>query len=125
MISGKQMTGTFTMDFCNENTGIIMGGDWNEKNINKGNKAISRDGGKSWTLIADGKHPGYRSSVRFFPGNCNKVIAVGIPGISMSEDGGNSWTEINSESYYTIRFVNQNFAWLAGSGKMAKITWTP
>ena len=32
-----------------------MGGDFSKPNENKANKAITADGGKTWTLVADGK----------------------------------------------------------------------
>ena len=92
---------------------------------NKLNKAITNDGGKTWKLVANGKGPGYKSSVRYIPDtNGKEVVAVGSTGISYSEDGGHNWQEISNEKdYYTIRFVNKNLGWLAGKYKIAKITF--
>lgn len=123
IIQGGQMTGIFTSQFYDSQNGIIMGGDWNEKTKNTENKAITKDGGKTWTLIADGQEPSYRSSVRYVPGTEGKeLIAVGTPGISYSKDGGLSWRKISEKSFYTIRFApDGKSAWLAGSGKVGKI----
>ena len=44
---GEQMTGIFTVDFYDAQTGIIFGGDWNQKEVNSKNKALSTDGGQS------------------------------------------------------------------------------
>ncbi|MDX1463940.1 MAG: oxidoreductase, partial [Marinirhabdus sp.] len=68
MIQGKAMTGIYSVDFFDENTGVIFGGNWEDQSYNEGNKAITRDGGKTWKLLSNGSGPGYRSSVRFVPG---------------------------------------------------------
>ena len=119
------MTGIFSSHFYDSQNGIIVGGDWNQKNKNKENKAITKDGGKTWTLIANGEGPSYRSSVRYIPGsNGKELIAVGTPGISYSKDGGLNWKKISEESFYTIRFTpDGKSAWLAGPNKIAKLNW--
>ncbi|MEQ9278496.1 MAG: oxidoreductase [Balneola sp.] len=126
IVQGGQMTGIFSSHFYDSQNGIIVGGDWNQKNKNTENKAITKDGGKTWTLIADGQGPSYRSSVRYIPGsNGKELIAVGTPGISYSKDGGLNWKKISEESFYTIRFTpDGKSAWLAGSGKIGKLELT-
>ncbi len=123
IVQGGQMTGIFSSHFYDSQNGIIVGGDWNQKNKNTENKAITKDGGKTWTLIANGEGPSYRSSVRYIPGsNGKELIAVGTPGISYSKDGGLNWKKISEESFYTIRFTpDGKSAWLAGSGKIGKL----
>lgn len=120
IVKGGQMTGIFSSHFYDIQNGIVIGGDWNKKDTNTQNKAITSDGGRTWTLIADGEGPSYRSSVRYIPKSEGKeLIAVGIPGISYSNDGGLSWKKISGESYYTIRFSpDGKSAWLAGSEKI-------
>ena len=122
IISGESMTGIFTSDFWDEKNGIVFGGNWNEKEKNTENKAKTSDGGKTWQLIADGQEPGYRSHVKYFPdGNGKEIIAVGIPGISFSKDGGDSWKALSKESFYTVDFSPvKNEMWLAGD---QKISW--
>ncbi|MEL6987595.1 MAG: oxidoreductase [Bacteroidota bacterium] len=125
IIQGGSMTGIFTVDFWDDKNGIIMGGDWENKENNKGNKAITKDGGKTWELVSDGAGPGYRSCVKYFPdGNGKQLIAVGIPGISISEDGGYHWKKISDESFYTLAFGDSgNEIWLAGDKKIGKMVW--
>ena len=119
---GRKMTGIYSVDFYDSENGIIFGGDWENKDINFSNKAITTDGGKTWQLVADGKEPGYKSSVRFVPETEGKeVFAVGSTGISFSNDGGFNWKKVSDDSYYTIRFVNKNMAWLAGKEKIGKL----
>lgn len=125
IVQGGQMTGIYTAHFYDEDHGIIFGGDWNAKQNNTQNKAITNDGGQTWNLLADGENPGYRSSVRYVPNsNRKEIIAVGSPGISFSEDEGENWQLLSNEGFYTIRFTpDGNTAWLAGSNKIGKMTW--
>ncbi|MGI9543603.1 MAG: WD40/YVTN/BNR-like repeat-containing protein [Cyclobacteriaceae bacterium] len=119
---GGEMTGIFTVDFWNEQQGIIFGGNWEDKDLTVANKARTTDGGSSWHLIADGQQPGYRSCVQYVPGgNGREVIAVGIPGISYSSDAGSHWRTLGKESYYTIRFASSKVAWIAGDKKIARM----
>ena len=125
IIQGGQMTGIYSVDFYDDKTGIIFGGDWNNKEQNTKNKAVTNDGGKTWKLIGGNKSPGYRSCVRYLPATEGKqIIAVGTPGISFSKDGGKNWRNISKESFYTIRFGSSfKSAWLAGNKKIGKIIW--
>src|SRR5690606_23831091 len=41
IIEGGKMTGIYSVDFYDENTGVIFGGDWENKDNNTGNKAIT------------------------------------------------------------------------------------
>jgi photosystem II stability/assembly factor-like uncharacterized protein len=124
IIQGKAMTGIYTVDFADETTGVIFGGNWEDKGFNEGNKAITKDGGKTWTLVSNGTGPGYRSSVRFIPGTEGEgMVAVGSPGISYSPDGGESWTELSEEGFYAIEFVNDSLAFASGRNIIAKLVF--
>ena len=120
---GGKMTGIYSIAFYDSMNGIIFGGNWEDKNNNIANKAITVDGGKTWKLIADGLEPGYKSCVQYVPDTQGKeLFAISSNGISFSNDGGNSWKEVSSEKdYYTIKFVNKNVAWLAGKNKIGKL----
>jgi len=125
IVQGKAMTGIYSVDFWDEKTGIIFGGDWEQKDFNQGNKAITKDGGKTWSLISNGEGPGYRSSVRFVPGSQGAgVIAVGSPGISYSRDFGANWKELSTEGYYAIEFVNDTVAFASGRNKISKLIFS-
>ncbi len=123
MAQGGQMTGIYSIDFFNAREGIIFGGDWNDKDKNVGNKAVSEDGGQNWTLLADGAGPGYRSQVGYLPGSNGKgIIACGIPGFSYSLNSGKDWFTIMDEDFYTFDFVpDTKTIWLAGREKIAKM----
>ena len=122
---GGNMTGIYSVDFRDEENGIIFGGDWEDQANNRLNKAITKDGGKSWQLISDGKAPGFRSCVQYIPGSKGQqILAIGLPGLSYSSDGGKSWNTFSNESYYTIRIVDSgNVAWMGGQKRMARMEW--
>jgi len=122
IIQGKDMTGIFSIEFYNKNKGIIFGGDWSDQDFNEGNKAITDDGGKTWTLVSNGSGPGYRSSVKFTPGSKGRgIVAVGSKGISYSKDRGASWLQISDEGFYAIEFVNDTLAFASGRNKISRL----
>jgi len=121
-IQGDGPQGIYSVDFSDENNGIIFGGDYSKPKENKQNKAITKDGGKTWQLVADGQAPNYKSCVQYVPGTDGKeVFAVGFTGVSYSNDGGITWSEVSKDGYYTIEFVDRNTAWLSGSQKIGKL----
>lgn len=122
LVQGKSTQGGYSMDFFNEQQGIIIGGDYTAPEDNTANKALTTDGGKTWRLIAEGRDPGYKSSVRYIPGSDGKeIVAVGFSGISYSVDGGKNWKELSKEGFYTIRFLNDTVAYAAGKNRLAKL----
>ena len=122
IVQGKSMTGIYSVDFFDEQTGVIIGGDWEKKEFNEGNKAITTDGGKTWELLSNGEGPGYRSSISFVPGTEGEgLVAVGSPGISYSSDRGESWVELSDEGFYAIEFVNDTIAFASGRNRISKL----
>ena len=122
IIQGNGPQGIYSIDFFDENNGIAIGGDYSKPLENKANKAITKDGGKTWSLIADNENPNYKSCVQYVPGTEGKeVFAVGKTGVSFSNDSGLTWSEVSKEGYYTIKFVDKNTAWLSGHNKIGKL----
>lgn len=120
--SGKKMSGIYSIAFWDESNGIVVGGDWDNKSDNTGNVALTKDGGKNWELVAEGKQPDFKSCVQYIPGGeGKKIMAVGTTGIVYSEDGGYHWEKIQEEGFYTIKFINQKLAVLAGENKFGKL----
>lgn len=122
MLQGQTMTGIYSVDFYDENLGIIFGGNWEDKAFNEGNKAITTDGGKTWKLRSNGFGPGYRSSVRFIPGTKGSgIVAVGSPGVSYSSNRGLDWVELSDQGFYALEFVNDSVAFASGNNIIAKL----
>ena len=123
IVQGKTMTGIFTADFYDANNGFIAGGDYEIKNQNFSNKAITTDGGKTWKLTAENQGFGYASCVQYIPkSNAKGLVTVGASGIHYSFDSGVSWKQLSTDSTLnTIRFIDENTAFAAGQNKMIRI----
>lgn len=122
IIQGNGPQGIYSIDFSDINNGIAIGGDYSKPNENKVNKAITKDGGKTWEIVADNQNPNYKSCVQYVPNTEGKeVFAVGKTGVSFSNDAGKTWKEVSKDSYYSIQFVDKNTAWLSGHQKIGKL----
>jgi hypothetical protein len=121
MVQGGKMTGIFTADFYDENNGIIMGGNWEEKKNGTNSKALTFDGGKNWTSI-DSDTPGYISCVQYVPySKGKKLVAVSTEGIYYSVDAGKNWNKIKDKGYYSLRFSGPNEIWFSGHEEIVKL----
>ncbi|NJB37955.1 WD40/YVTN/BNR-like repeat-containing protein [Croceivirga sp. JEA036] len=116
--------GMYSMDFYNASTGFVIGGDFAQPEGNAANKALTKDGGNTWQLVADGKNPGYKSCVQFVPHSDGKeLVSVGFNGINYSADQGHTWKTLSEEGFYTLRFLNDSIAYAAGKGRIAKLSF--
>ncbi len=122
IVQGTSTAGAYSIHFYNKDNGVIYGGDYTKPDDNKANKAITTNGGKTWKLVSNGDGPGYKSCVRYVPESGGKeMISTGFTGISVSNDAGQHWKELSTESFYTLRFINDSVAIAAGKGKIAKL----
>lgn len=124
IIKDEPTQGIYSIAFYDENLGFGIGGDYTQPQVNRANKIITEDGGKTWSLVADGQEPGYKSCVQFVPNSGGKnLVSVGFTGISCSNDGGETWENLSDESFYTIRFLNDSLAYAAGKNRIAKLVF--
>ena len=122
IVQGETMTGIFTTDFYNEKIGIIAGGNYMKQDQNWANKAITKNGGKTWKLIADKEAFGYASCVQFVPNsNGKKLISVGGTGMFYSADFGKSWTKFSDDKdFFTFRFESEKVFYATGRNKLVR-----
>jgi photosystem II stability/assembly factor-like uncharacterized protein len=125
IVQGKTMTGIFTADFYDANNGFVAGGDYENRNQNFSNKAITVDGGKTWKIIAENHGFGYASCVQYVPESKGKeLVTVGTSGVYYSSDSGVSWKRLATDtSLYTLRFINRLTAVAAGKNKIIRISF--
>ncbi|MGB5822338.1 MAG: oxidoreductase [Saonia sp.] len=124
MVKDKPTEGIYSIDFNDDELGVAIGGDYTAPENNLSNKAITKDGGKTWEVIADGQDPGYKSCIQFIPNSGGEdMVALGFTGISYSKDMGKTWVGLSEESFYTIRFLNDSTAYAAGRNRIAKLSF--
>ncbi len=123
IVQGKNTTGIYSIAFYDAKNGIVCGGDYTDKFGNYGNKAITTDGGVTWSLVAEGVSPKYVSCVQYVPKtNGKELIAVSTNGIFYSKDAGLSWEKLSNEGFYAVQIVDKHNAWLSGHEKIAKMS---
>lgn len=125
IIQGGTMTGAFCADFYNEYIGIIAGGDYEKPLQNSQNKAITKDGGKTWKLVANNEGFGYASCIQYIPKSEGKgIVEVGANGIFFSNDSGESWTKIGEDKdLLTFRFIDERTAIATGKNRIVRLVF--
>ncbi|WGK64602.1 WD40/YVTN/BNR-like repeat-containing protein [Croceiramulus getboli] len=119
---GKSTQGGYAMAMFDKQQGMIVGGDYTQPEDNRGNVAVTLNGGRSWALVSEGSGPGYKSDIAFFPDrDGNELIVAGFTGISYSADFGSSWKELSKEGFYTVQLINDSVGFAAGKNRIAKL----
>ena len=123
IIQGQAMTGIYTADFYDSKIGFVAGGNYEKLTQNSQNKAITKDGGITWKLVAENQGFGYASCIQFVPkSNGKQLVCVGATGVYYSKDSGNSWQQLLKDtSLFTLRFVDENTAVAAGKDKIVSL----
>lgn len=123
IVQGLAMSGAFTMDFYDEQTGFIAGGNYEKPEQNHANKLLTTDGGKNWKTVADGTGFGYASCIQFVPqSGGKKLVCVGLTGLYYSDNYGTSWLKLSDDAtLFTIRFLNSNTFFVAGKDKILQL----
>ena len=114
--------GVFSIDFKNSREGVVVGGTYDQPELNQNISAFSNDGGLTWTG-SETMPKEFRSCVQFFSdGNEDYVLAIGKTGCDISDDNGKNWKFISNQGYYTLRAVPGTLTgFAAGSnGRVAK-----
>lgn len=116
IVKGKT-AGIFSITFWNSTQGIVVGGDYTKEREAKENVAVTKDGGRTWTLITGTMPGGYRSCVLFVRSKASlTLITVGPSGSDYSTSGGNSWTSIGTEGFHSASFAGSTSGWAVGEG---------
>ncbi|RQO77171.1 oxidoreductase [Pedobacter sp. KBW01] len=100
ILQGGNSTGPFSIDFLNEKTGIVVGGDYLKDKENSNNVLLTNDGGKTWQKPAT-PVLGFRSAVTYI--NSKNLVATGTSGTDISTDGGQNWKHISDKSFNAVQ----------------------
>lgn len=127
IVAGKAMTGIYSLDFYNDQLGIIAGGNWDSILEPTNNIAVSQNGGLSWQL-KNHKLP-YISCAKFIPGSNGKVAlllsARARPSTSklfyydIEKD---TCISFNNPGFLSLTFASSQIAWLGGKNKIGRLT---
>ena len=119
MLTGAS-AGLFSVSFATPETGVAVGGDFNEVDRDGCRAIFSEDGGNTWHK-AETMPAAYRSCVVAIDKEFH--FAIGKTGCDYSVDQGKNWTFIDSTGYYTASAVQgENIIYLAGSdGRVGRV----
>ncbi|MCY1721390.1 YCF48-related protein [Prolixibacteraceae bacterium Z1-6] len=123
MIRGLSSSGIFSVSFKNDREGIIVGGIYDQPEVNTNIAAYTVDGGKNW-LPAVTMPKEYRSCAQYVGSGRDKfVFAIGKTGSDFSHDNGMNWQFLGEEGFYTFRAVPGKLSGFAAgaNGKIAKV----
>lgn len=121
--AGVASAGIFSLAFRDARHGVAAGGDYAKPALGGRNLAITKDGGRSWTLADSGTSPaGYRSAVAWVPGvSSHALVAVGLSGTDLSRDRGGSWMRVDTTAYNSVAFATRSVGWAVGpKGRIGK-----
>ena len=128
LLQGSESTGANAIAAYRSNTNkksknlIIVGGDFSQDGSDSANCAISRDGGRSWSI--PNRAPfGYRSGVCWM--DANRAIACGTSGVDISSDRGMNWQPLSKTGYHVCtKAKSGQSVFLAGAkGRIARLKW--
>lgn len=109
--AGAPSKGLFSVAWLDEKTLLTVGGDYKLPALDGVKAALSSDGGAHWAAVRAA--PGFLSSVVLGPGNNAAVVAVGLAGTGISNDGGKTWEALDPTPYNTAGFT-KGAGWAVG-----------
>lgn len=124
---GSSEKGIYSIAFKDDLHGIAVGTNYLESECDS-TCAVTKDGGKSWQVLAESDPSGYRSCVAFCNEECAKLkpfcLTCGTTGCDISFNNGVNWQTINSLNLNVVEFApNATLGWAANSkGAIYKIT---
>lgn len=122
IIRSLASSGIFSVSFKNDREGVIIGGIYDQPELNSNIAAYTFDGGKTWQPAVTMPKE-YRSCVQLVSDKKQSFLfAIGKTGCDISTDNGINWEFLNETGFYTFRAVpNKLQGFAAGAnGKIAK-----
>lgn len=112
--------GIYSLAFRDPLHGIAVGGDFLTPTSAPDAAAVTRDGGRTWTLAE--KEPGeYRSGSAWLPLSSHSAIAVGPTGSDITYNGGRTWTRFDTSSLDSVDCAPWRYRACWGSGENGRI----
>lgn len=120
-LSADSSSGVFGLHFFTATAGIAVGGDY--KNITRpgSNVALTRDGGKTWSLTKPAVSQGLKEGAWRLP--TGRWLLVGPSGTSLSADEGKTWQALDQEPFHAVSCVGNTCWAVGGKGRVARRTF--
>ncbi|RYY82037.1 MAG: oxidoreductase [Chitinophagaceae bacterium] len=130
IIQGTESTGANSIavqDFQTRKGGknmVVVGGDFMKAAQDSLNCFYTSNRGRSWHAAKVPPH-GYRSCVEYV--SKKQLVACGLNGVDISEDGGRSWTWISKDGFHVCRRAKKGTAvyFAGGGGRVGKLQLLP
>ena len=111
--------GIFSIAFADARRGIVVGGDYSKDKEDRGNIAITEDGGRTWAA-PDDRPKGFRSAAAYVAGMWIWIV-TGTSGSDVSVDGGRTWRQFDDRSCNAMSFTPSGSGWaVGGRGRIAR-----
>ncbi|MEO8763242.1 MAG: oxidoreductase [Ginsengibacter sp.] len=112
VLQGKESTGANSIAVKNKKIFIVVGGDFNKPDSSYKNCVLTTDGGNTWQYPFTPPN-GYRSCIEYI--DKKQWISCGLNGVDVSNDDGNTWKWISTNSFNVCRKAkNGKSVFLAG-----------
>src|SRR5215471_15403688 len=115
--------GIFSIAFADGSRGMIVGGDYAKDKEDRGNIAVTSDGGRTWTALRN-RPAGFRSAVAWVP-TSKMWVVTGTSGSDVSTDDAATWRHFDDGSYNALSFTANGAGWAVGArGHIARFSTT-
>ena len=123
LVTGEA-AGITTVAFRDTANGLVLGGALNRMDDLTDNVAATRDGGRTWTLVARPTFAGPVFGSAWVPGaDRPTLVAVGPKGAALTRDDGLTWSAVDTVSYWAVGFASPRAGWAVGpNGRITRIS---
>src|SRR5690606_20373404 len=116
-IVAGEAAGITTVAFRDTANGMALGGVLSRMADFADNVAVTRDGGRTWTLGARPTFAGPVFGSAWVPqASQPTLVAVGPKGAAVTRDDGGTWSALDTLSYWAVGFASARAGWAVGPG---------
>jgi photosystem II stability/assembly factor-like uncharacterized protein len=125
-IAGGSFAGIAALAFRDTLHGAALGGMLGDPDARSDNVAVTDDGGRTWRRAGRPTFSGAVYGAAVVPGRVGMLFAAGPKGLDYSVDDGQSWTSLDTLSYWSVAFGSSASGWAVGpGGRIVRIRLRP
>ncbi|NNF58907.1 MAG: oxidoreductase [Rhodothermaceae bacterium] len=111
--------GIASLAFFDAEHGVALGGVGTRP---MANVAVTHDGGVTWSRLGEGVLGGRVYGASVVPGTPTPTLVATSPnGSAYSTDGGETWTGIDADEYWSVSFLSPDVGWAVGRFRISRI----